>query len=128
MQAVQEIVPNPAAPGTDITINGSGFSATQGTSEVRYDGAALWIVSWSDGAVVAHLPDSKPPGSYAVSLVVGGTTLPAGNHTVVDLAVGEPVGTVNPDNHLALIVSFQTTVPALPLLDVSGPDGTGPFR
>ena len=70
---VTGISPISGAPGTSVTISGSGFGATQGTSTVSFNGAtATTITSWSDSQIVATVPDGASTGPIMVT--VGGTT------------------------------------------------------
>lgn len=56
--------------GTSITINGSGFGSSQGTSLVVIDGVTATVTSWSDTAIVASIPASA--GSGAAQVFVNG--------------------------------------------------------
>lgn len=117
--------PSVSAPGDLLTIDGTGFEATpRPGAAVLYDGQPIPIVSWSDTAVVASLPTDKPTGVYRVELLLFGARMDAGNHRLANLVLGAPVVAINPRNHLSALVSFESTVPATPLLEVSGPEGT----
>ena len=70
---VTGISPISGFPGTSVTISGSGFGATQGTSTVSFNGAtATTISSWSDTQIVAAVPDGASTGPIMVT--VGGIT------------------------------------------------------
>ena len=76
---VTGISPTTGAPGTSVTINGSGFGMTQGVpgtlcnNDVCFNGAASsTITSWSDTQIVAIVPDDATSGP--VSVTVGGVT------------------------------------------------------
>jgi RHS repeat-associated protein len=56
--------------GTQVTIGGSGFGATQGSSTVRFGGANPAVVSWSDSQIVVSVPANA--ATSAVSLLVSG--------------------------------------------------------
>lgn len=66
---ITAVDPDPAEPGTEITITGSGFGSSQGS--VLYDGDSLSISSWSDSVIVATLPTDKPNGTYDLWVMVG---------------------------------------------------------
>jgi len=51
-------------------VTGTGFGATQGASELLYDGTPLAVTSWSAVQIQAVLPDPKAPGTYDVQVVV----------------------------------------------------------
>ena len=64
---VTGITPTTGAPGDSVTISGSGFGATQGTSTVSFNGVTTNATSWSDSQVVAIVPDNATTGPVAVS-------------------------------------------------------------
>jgi len=72
------------APGASVTINGSGFGATQGTgggaSTVSFNGATAAVTSWSDAQVVAVVPAAASTGP--VSVTVGNITAQGPTFTV----------------------------------------------
>jgi len=77
------VTPAVAAAGAQVTINGSGFGASQGSGYVEFtDNGMSWggsgqtalkIDSWSDTAVSFTVPASVYPGSPASATVVTGT-------------------------------------------------------
>jgi RHS repeat-associated protein len=70
---VTGISPASGAPGTSVTISGSGFGATQGTSTVAFNGATTTtITSWSDSQIIAAVSDGASTGPIMVT--VGGIT------------------------------------------------------
>ncbi len=71
---ITNVTPNPAVSGATITITGSNFGATQGASQVLYDGVALAVVAWSNTSIAATLPAGKVSGTYTLSLIVNGET------------------------------------------------------
>jgi hypothetical protein len=50
------VTPNGLTAGSEVTIAGSGFGATQGKNTVWIGGKQAAVVSWSDTAVVAQVP------------------------------------------------------------------------
>ncbi len=85
--------------GTSVTITGTNFGATQGTSTVTFNGVAGAPTSWSATSIVAAVPSGATTGSIVVT--VGGVasngvtftvTAPAPNITNLSVASG-PVGT-----------------------------------
>jgi RHS repeat-associated protein len=69
------------APGSLVTISGSGFGATQGTSTTNFNGvASSTVYSWSDTQIQAAVPDGATTGP--VSVVVGNITGSGPNFTV----------------------------------------------
>jgi YD repeat-containing protein len=55
--AITSLSPNSGAVGTSVTINGSGFGATQGTSTVKLNSAVATVTNWTDTQVVATVPN-----------------------------------------------------------------------
>jgi len=70
--AVSSLTPATGAPGASVTIAGSGFGSTQGTSTVNFNGAAATVASWNDSQIIAIVPDSSTTGP--VSVTVGNIT------------------------------------------------------
>jgi len=58
--------------GTFVTIKGSHFGATQGTSTLKFGSTSATPTSWSDTQVVAPVPNGTPSGSEPVSITVSG--------------------------------------------------------
>ncbi len=77
------VTPGVASGGQQVTIDGSGFGASQGSGYVEFSDngsswggtgqAALTIDSWSDSAVTFTVPSSVSPGSPASVTVVTGS-------------------------------------------------------
>jgi hypothetical protein len=69
--------PSSGSAGTTITINGSGFGATQGSSSLNLLSLSnvwttLTVASWSDSQIVATVPALTPKGSNYLSVTVNG--------------------------------------------------------
>src|SRR5262249_31488115 len=54
------------SPGTSVTINGSGFGATQGSSTANFNGAAAAVTNWGDNQIVAIVPQAASIGPVTV--------------------------------------------------------------
>lgn len=80
--AIGSITPNPVAAQGTLTINGSGFGTSQGSSTVTLNGTTLTPSSWSDTNIVLTLPSGATSGPMAV-------TTNAGSSVVAELTVGE---------------------------------------
>jgi len=66
---INTLVPSAAGPGAVITLQGTGFGATQGTSSVQFNGVtATNIVSWSDTAVKVTVPQNATSGNVTLTL------------------------------------------------------------
>jgi RHS repeat-associated protein len=69
MPLVSSVSPTYGTIGTSVTINGSHFGSSQGTSTINFNGVpATSITSWSDGQIIAIVPATASSG--AVSVVV----------------------------------------------------------
>ena len=67
-------------PGDMITVNGSGFGATQGSSTVMFNGTAATPSSWSDSSIAVPVPSGATTGNVVVT--AGGRASNGMNFTV----------------------------------------------
>lgn len=74
---VGQVTPASGPAGTAVTITGSGFGATQGSSTATIGGVALAVTSWSDTQIIANIPATAVTNWLQVN--VGGV---ASNATV----------------------------------------------
>ena len=65
---ITSLSPTTGGPGTSVTISGSNFGASQGTSAVRFNGVAASVASWSGSSVVATVPASATTGPVTVTV------------------------------------------------------------
>lgn len=54
--------------GTVVTIDGTGFGATQGSSTVTFSGSFATVTSWSDTQIVAVVPEGATSGPLVVTV------------------------------------------------------------
>ena len=88
--SVSNLYPIVGTIGTPVTINGSNFGATQGTSTVTFNGAvATSITSWSNTQIVATVPNSVPVGTGPVTVTVNSISSP--NTASSQFTVIEPI-------------------------------------
>src|SRR5439155_272252 len=73
--------PNSGAVGTSITIAGTNFGATQGTSTVKFNGTTATPTSWSATSIVAPVPAGATTGNVVVT--VGGVASSGDPFTVL---------------------------------------------
>jgi large repetitive protein len=59
---ISSISPNIGGVGNPITINGSGFHASQGSNWVGFNGWLASVISWSDTQIVATVPPGSSTG------------------------------------------------------------------
>lgn len=65
---IQSINPAAAGIGDSVTINGTSFGATQGTSSVTFNGTAATPTNWSDTSIVVPVPAGSTTGSVVVTV------------------------------------------------------------
>ncbi len=65
--AVTGISPNAGPIGSSVTISGTGFGPSQGTSTVTMNAVALTVSSWSDTQIVAAIPTGTITGAITVN-------------------------------------------------------------
>ena len=78
---VTSVTPASGTAGTQITIIGSGFGATQGTGRVTLGTAYGVVVSWSDTQVVATIAPGSSSGT--AQIIQGGLSSNSVNFTVI---------------------------------------------
>src|SRR5262249_4861405 len=98
---------------TSVSISGSGFGATRGTSTVTFAGVAATPASWSDTTIVVPVPLTVPLGAASVIVKVGGVSSNTATFTVVD-ATAPTISITAPANssftnipHTQISVSFS---------------------
>ena len=81
------VVPASGAVNTQVTIVGSGFGGSQGTSTVTFAGVSAPVLSWADTSIIVRVPAVPTPvgGSVLtdVAITVGGEAAGVGAFTVV---------------------------------------------
>jgi hypothetical protein len=68
--SITSLTPNSGPVGTSVTIAGTNFGATQGTSTVTFSGTAATPTSWSASSIVVPVPAGATTGNVIVT--VGG--------------------------------------------------------
>jgi hypothetical protein len=66
--SISDLSPSSGAVGTSVTIAGSNFGSTQGTSTVTFNGTAATPVSWSATSIVAPVPAGATTGNVVVTV------------------------------------------------------------
>lgn len=96
---ITSLSPSSGPAGTAVTITGTNFGATQGSSSVTFNGMAVTPTSWSTTSLVAPVPNGATTGNVVVT--VGGVasngvsfTVTAAGPTISGLSQNSgPVGT-----------------------------------
>lgn len=70
---VSSLSPSSGAPGVSVTLSGSDFGSSQGSSSVDFGTTAATVQSWSANSIVVTVPDVSA-GSTNVTVTVGGQT------------------------------------------------------
>ena len=68
--SITNLSPSSGAVGTSVTITGSNFGSSQGSSTVTFNGTAATPTSWSATSIVATVPSGATTGNVVVT--VGG--------------------------------------------------------
>jgi IPT/TIG domain/Beta-propeller repeat len=63
---ISSVSPSTALAGTQVTVTGSGFGASQGASKILLGTTFGSVVSWSDGQIVATVPLGSSSGNAEV--------------------------------------------------------------
>ena len=66
--AITSISPNSGAPGDAVTILGSGFGASVGSSIVTFNGVAATPQQWSNTSMTATVPTGASTGPVVVNV------------------------------------------------------------
>lgn len=95
-----------------LLIQGSGFGAEQGTSQVQIGGLNALVTRWSDTLIAAYVPESAPTGAATVRVIAG----VASNTAVLSVTLRQPNGRVK--------WRFQADADYIYQRPAVGPDGT----
>ena len=66
--SISNISPTLGQVGTSVTVNGSNFGATQGTSTIKFNGTTATPTTWSDTTIVAAVPAGATTGPVIVTV------------------------------------------------------------
>jgi RHS repeat-associated protein len=90
---VISLSPNYGGPATSVTVTGTDFGGTQGTSTITFGGIpAASVSSWGNTSIVATVPNTVPAGAQPVVV----TTAIAGNATTLFTAFNPIITSINP--------------------------------
>jgi cellulase/cellobiase CelA1 len=81
--AITLLNPTSGATGTSVTITGTNFGSTQGSSTVLFGTTAATVTSWSATSITVTVPSSLAAGAVSVTVNVGGVASNAVTFTVV---------------------------------------------
>lgn len=118
---ISAVSPTVGPAGTSVTISGSNFGATQGSSTVTFNGVAATPTSWSAGTIVAPVPASATTGPVVVT--VNGSASNGQTFTVG--SVGSLAGTVTRAGDSAPITGAQVKAMQSGVVKATATTGAG---
>src|SRR5690606_28416726 len=65
---IASVSPTSGVAGTVVTVNGSGFGASQGTSSLAFAGLTAAPTSWNDTTITATVPTGAVSGPVVVTV------------------------------------------------------------
>jgi RHS repeat-associated protein len=83
---ISSLSPTSGLVGTSVTVTGTNFGSTQGTSTVKFNGTSATVTSWSSGSIQVTVPSAATTGNVVVN--VGGTNSNGVAFTVTLLPTG----------------------------------------
>ena len=95
--SITSLNPVSGSVGASVTITGSNFGATQGTSTVKFNGITATPASWSATSIVAAVPTGATTGNVVVT--VGGVASNGVNFTVLNSVGTGPLRTLASNPH-----------------------------
>src|SRR5712692_8637836 len=83
---ITSVSPTSGVVGEVVTLTGTGFGATQGSSTISLHGTSVTVANWSDTRIVGYVPSGASSGPFSVT--VNGQTVNSGTFTVTPLPSG----------------------------------------
>lgn len=121
---IQSIFPLIGPVGTSVTVNGSNFGATKGTSTLKFNGVTSIPTTWSDIKIVTPVPSGATTGSV-IATVAGvpsnSITFNVGNSGTAGGKITQSNGTTPISG--ATVEAFQNTT----LMGSAVSNGTGDY-
>lgn len=84
--SISGLSPTSGVVGTSVTISGSNFGSSQGTSTITFNGVQASVTSRKTGSIAATVPTAATTGSVVVT--VGGTASNSVTFTVTPVISG----------------------------------------
>ncbi|MHB1684892.1 MAG: cellulase family glycosylhydrolase [Bacilli bacterium] len=121
--SIASLSPTSGTAGTAVTIAGSNFGSSQGSSVVNFGATAATVTSWSNTSVTATAPNLAA-GTVNVTVSVGGTASNAASFTVTAPSTSgatfsisnsaESPNPTTPGTATNITVNFANTAPNQP--------------
>ena len=105
--AIFNVIPRQGPEGTQVTIQGQGFSATPSQNTVLFNGTAATVSSATATQLVVTVPAGATTGP--ISVTVGGVTVQGGTFTVLPSLRSITVTPVNPSIAVGFTLQFTAT-------------------
>ena len=124
---ITSLYPASGVVGTPVTITGTNFGSTQGSSTVTFNGLTATPSSWSDTSITVPVPAGAATGNVVVTTAIGASTgtnyvinphitnvnptisVAGGQVTITGTTFGATAGTVYLGNYPGIIVSWTDT-------------------
>jgi len=66
--SISSLSPTSGAVGASVTITGTNFGSSQGSSTVKFNGTAATVTSWGSTSIVAKVPSGATTGNVVVTV------------------------------------------------------------
>jgi RHS repeat-associated protein len=119
---ILSLTPTNGPIGTSVTVTGTGFGATQGSSTISFNSVAATVSSWSDTQLVVVVPNGATSGSLVIS--INGTNYPSSESFTVTASASSSTNTVTLSNSLGYQSTYSNAVYG-GVLVVSDSNGAG---
>lgn len=107
--SMASLSPTSGAVGASVTITGSGFASSPGSSTVKFNGTtATSITNWSDGSIVAIAPSGATNGNVVVTV----SGQPSNGATFTVTSVFSATGNLNTARNAVLVAAAARTTAA----------------
>jgi len=80
--SISSLSPTSGAAGSSVTISGSNFGSSQGSSTVSFGGTNATVTSWSASSIKVTVPSSLAAGAANVTVTVSGSSSNSASFTV----------------------------------------------
>ena len=92
--SIASLSPTTGALGAQVTITGTNFGSSQGTSTVTFNGTAATVTSWSATSIATTVPSGATTGNVVVT--VGGVASNGVSFTVTGSGSGPTISSLSP--------------------------------
>jgi endoglucanase Acf2 len=122
--SITSLSPASGAAGTSVTLSGSNFGASQGSSTVKFGTAAASVTSWSNTSITAVAPSGLSAGSVNVTVTTSAGTSNAAAFTVTGNVTASNVLYVRSGGSLSLTAGTSAASDTIASTGGGNYDGT----